>query len=50
MELAGNKASNYENNGDSKMPIWTIILIAVAGAFGLLLMLLACCCVSLLYL
>ena len=46
MELAGTDASKYEKKKQSKMPLLTIILIAVAGAVGLFLMLLACCCVS----
>ena len=46
MELAGNNASEYENETGNKMPSWLIILLAVAGAVGLFLMLLACCCVS----
>ena len=46
MELAGNDASEYEKDTNNKMPSWWIILIAVAGAVGLFLMLLACCCVS----
>ena len=46
MELAGNGASQYEKKSDSKMPSLSLILIMVAGAMGLFLMLLACCCVS----
>lgn len=46
MELAGVDASKYEKKKQSKMPLLTITLIAVAGAVGLFLMLLACCCVS----
>ena len=46
VELAGNDASNYEKQTDCKMASWMIILLAIAGAVGLFLMLLACCCVS----
>ena len=46
VELAGNDASNYEKMTDCKMATWMIILVAIAGAVGLFLMLLACCCVS----
>ena len=46
MELAGTDASKYEKKKESKMPLLNIILIAVAGAVGLFLTLLACCCVS----
>ena len=46
VELAGNAASNYEKQTDCKMPSWMIILLAIAGAVGLFLMLIACCCVS----
>ena len=45
VELAGNEASSYEVT-DCKMASWMIILLAIAGAVGLFLMLLACCCVS----
>ena len=46
VELAGNDASSYEKVTDCKMASWMIILVAIAGAVGLFLMLLACCCVS----
>lgn len=46
VELAGKDASNCEKETDSNMASWMIILLAVAGAVGLFLVLLACCCVS----
>ena len=46
VELAGSDASSYEKITDCKMASWMIILVAIAGAVGLFLMLLACCCVS----
>lgn len=46
VELAGNDASKYEKETDNKMASWMIILLTVAGAVGLFVMLLACCCVS----
>ena len=44
--LAGNGASKYVKHTDCGLSSRSIILIAVAGAVGLFLMLLACCCVS----
>ena len=49
IELAGNNASRYEKETGIMMPSWLIILLAVAGAVGLFLILLACCCVSYIY-
>lgn len=46
VELAGNDASKYKTNDDNKVSSLTVILIAVGGAVGLFLMLMACCCVS----
>lgn len=46
VELAGKDASNCEKETDRNMASWMIILLSVAGAVGLFLMLLACCCVS----
>ena len=44
--LAGSEASKYETKTTCGLSSLHIILIAVAGAVGLFLMLLACCCVS----
>ena len=44
--LAGDGASKYVKHTDCGLSSRSIILIAVAGAVGLFLMLLACCCVS----
>ena len=46
VELGGSHAAQYEKDSDCKWPLWLLILLAVAGAIGLFLMILACCCVS----
>ena len=47
MDLAGEGASKHKSTYDSgDLSIVAIILIAVAGAVGLVLLTVACCCVS----
>ena len=45
--MAGDDASNHKTKYDSgELSTLAIILIAIAGAVGLLLLTMACCCVS----